>query len=229
MHRIDSSGAVSGLFQPGNPAIGQIATLIAYDWLNAIQEAICYTVEQAGIDLEKGNDAQLYDAIVALIAGVVGTGGGAVPTTLQILTAGLATGGGNLSADRTITVPKASAAQVAAGTDDASAITPLALATAAVAGLSANGYWKGPGGIILQWGGITGAYAQGSVAVTFPTTFPTECFRAIPVAVNSGAASNKDIWAQRVSYGTAGATFYFQNSASGSNSINGLDYIAIGR
>lgn len=47
----------------------------------------------------------------------------------QITGAGLATGGGDLHADRVITVAKASGAEAAAGTNDAKAVTPLALAT----------------------------------------------------------------------------------------------------
>lgn len=47
------------------------------------------------------------------------------PVTRTVGVAGLATGGGDLSADRTITVPKASQAQAEAGADDASAMTPL--------------------------------------------------------------------------------------------------------
>ena len=51
-----------------------------------------------------------------------------------ISTSGLATGGGTLSANRTITVPKASGSDVATGTDDTKAITPKALADAGFAG-----------------------------------------------------------------------------------------------
>lgn len=43
----------------------------------------------------------------------------------SVSAAGLASGGGTLSADRTITVPKASQAQAEAGADDATAMTPL--------------------------------------------------------------------------------------------------------
>ncbi len=53
-----------------------------------------------------------------------------VPTTRQVNTSGLATGGGDLTADRTITVPKASTAEAVAGTDDDKAVTPLGLARA---------------------------------------------------------------------------------------------------
>lgn len=45
--------------------------------------------------------------------------------TTTIATSGLATGGGDLSANRTISVTKSSQAQAAAGTDDSTAMTPL--------------------------------------------------------------------------------------------------------
>lgn len=69
MHRIDSSGAVAGLYTAGNPATGQRATLIDADHLNAIQEEICAVIEGAEIDLEKGTNNQLLAAIAAMIAG----------------------------------------------------------------------------------------------------------------------------------------------------------------
>jgi hypothetical protein len=49
--------------------------------------------------------------------------------TVTITGGGLATGGGSLAANRVITVPKATGAEAAAGTDDTKAITPLALVT----------------------------------------------------------------------------------------------------
>jgi hypothetical protein len=67
----------------------------------------------------------------AVAAGGGGGGGtGGVPTSRQILTAGLATGGGDLTADRTITVTKASQADVATGTDDTKALTSYSIAAA---------------------------------------------------------------------------------------------------
>ncbi|WP_067737076.1 hypothetical protein [Novosphingobium naphthalenivorans] len=128
MHRIDSNGAVDGKYQAGNPAIGQKATQIDADAMNALQEAICAVIETSGIELEKGDDTQLYAAIISLIAGVVGDGAGAVATTRQVLAAGLVTGGGDLAADRTFTVTKATAAEVSAQTRDDVAVTPLGLA-----------------------------------------------------------------------------------------------------
>ena len=169
MHRIDSSGHVDNKFQPGNPAIGQIATLIAADWLNAIQEAICRVIELANIDLEKGNDAQLYDAIIALIAGVVGDGSGAVPTTRQVATSGLAGGGGDLAGDRTIDVPVASQAEVAALTINNKAVTPLALAGLVGLTITGSAWIIKIGSVVLQiFNGTTTNF-------TLPQAYTTQC------------------------------------------------------
>lgn len=174
MYRIDGPGHVNNQFTEGNPNIGQQATKVAAAWLNAVQEEIAFTIEEAGIALDKENSHQLYAALVALIAGVVGDGDGAAPTTRQILTAGLATGGGDLAADRTITVPKASAAEVAVGTNDTKAVTPLALMGGAGArNLASTGY-ASIMGIMFQWGTCAiGPHATATIA--FPVAFPATC------------------------------------------------------
>ena len=59
--------------------------------------------------------------------------GGVIPSTRLISAAGLATGGGSMAADRTITVPKATPAQAIAGVSDEVALTPLTGALAASA------------------------------------------------------------------------------------------------
>lgn len=128
MHRIDTSGNVGNRFHPGNPATGQQATLVDQHWLNAVQEEIVSVILEANIALEKGNNRQLADAIVALVAGVVGDGSGSVTTTRQILAGGLLTGGGNLAADRTISLAKATVAEVTAQLRDDIAVTPAGLA-----------------------------------------------------------------------------------------------------
>jgi len=72
----------------------------------------------------------------------------AANTTRSVNTSGLATGGGALTADRTIAVPKASQAQAEAGTDDATAMTPLRTAQA-IAALSK------PIGVDQTWKDVT--------------------------------------------------------------------------
>lgn len=175
MHRVDSPGSVNGLFQNGNPVVGQQATQLLADWFNDVQENLAKVIEDAGLELEKGNWELLREAIVLMISGVVGDGAGAVPTTRTITGAGLATGGGDLTTNRTITVPKASSADVAAGTRDDAAITPLSL-LGGVGGrvLAATGYATLLGGVILQWTTAL-ANANGSTNVTLPTTFPSQC------------------------------------------------------
>lgn len=177
MHRIDGPGNVANRFSQGDPTVGQQATMVTADWANAVQEEIAHVIEEAGIVLDKASSTQLYEALVALIAGVVGDGDGAVPTTRIVAAAGLATGGGNLSADRTITVPKASAGDVATGTDDTKAVTSLALQGGIGGQLLAGIGYKTLLGLIIQWGTYT-VGANSSVNVSFPTTFPVMCAHA---------------------------------------------------
>lgn len=177
MHRIDTPGAVDGKFQDGNPAVGQQATQLRADWFNDVQEEIATVIEEAGIVLTKGDTDQLYSAIIALVAGVVGDGGGAVPTTRQVLAGGIATGGGDLAADRTITVNKATPGEVSAGVRDDVVVTPLGL-------VGLVGQTGAGGTMILTLGDaivqiFTGtAGANGTTVLTLPQAFPTECVAA---------------------------------------------------
>ncbi|QUM72172.1 gp53-like domain-containing protein [Sphingopyxis granuli] len=177
MERIAGPGNVNNQFSEGNPAIGQQATMVTAKWTNDVQEEICNVIEEAGIALDGEAQNQLYQAIVSLVAGVVGDGSGAVPTTRLVSAAGLATGGGDLAADRTITVPKASAAEVAAGTNDTKAVTPLALQGGVGGSLMAGVGYKTIFGLIFQWGTYS-VGANSSATVTFPSAFPSMCVYA---------------------------------------------------
>ena len=89
----------------------------------------------------------------------------------------------------TSTVLAASTAEAQAQTDNTKVITPLRLAQAlqgANQSLTANGYQRLPGGLILQWGITAAVGATGTVATTFPITFPTAC-RSVVVG-RTGAA-----------------------------------------
>lgn len=183
MHRIDTSGNVNNRFHPGNPATGQQATLIDQDWLNAVQEEIVNVILQANLSLEKGTNTQLAEAIVALIAGVVGDGSGAVPTTRQLLVAGgLLSGGGNLAADRTVTLTKATVAESAAQVRDDVVVTPASLA--GLVGLTVvGGAWViRLGEVIVQIFDAT-VSANTTTVLTLPQAFPSVCRIAL---VNGG-------------------------------------------
>lgn len=73
MHRIDNASSSSTLPTPQSPGPNvdgffQVGTILTHDWLNAIQEEICYCIEQAGFTLDKTNQSQLYAAIQYLIS-----------------------------------------------------------------------------------------------------------------------------------------------------------------
>lgn len=182
MHRIDTSGNVDNRFHPGNPATGQQATLIDQDWLNAVQEEIVNVILEANIELEKGTNDQLAAAIVALIAGVVGDGSGAVPTTRQVLSGGLVTGGGNLAADRTLTVTAATTAEAAAQTRNDVAVTPASLA-GLVSLTEIGGAWIIRIGPVIAQIFTGNVIANGTTVLTLPQAFPNDVRAAF---VNGG-------------------------------------------
>lgn len=114
-----------------------------------------------------------------------------VPGTRTISVGGLLQGGGDLAANRTLTVPVATQADAVAGTDGTLAMTPpttlAAIASQNAASLGQSGFQRLPSGMILQWGRFSlGAAAAASQNVTFPTAFPT-AFIAGFVGVDNAA------------------------------------------
>lgn len=115
----------------------------------------------------------------------------------SISASGLATGGGNLSENRTITVTAASQAQAQAGTDNATAMTPLRVAQAIAALVGVTVSFGAPGyikiaGLIIQWGSTAAADANGLAVGTLPTAFTTAVYMAISGenSTSSGASGN---------------------------------------
>lgn len=107
-----------------------------------------------------------------------------------IATAGLAQGGGNLAANRTITVPDATQAEAEAGTVSNKAMSPLRVAQA-IRALSqssrgGSGWQRLPTGLIIQWGGVDAA-GSGLVTTTFPLAFPNACLCVIGSDWNGGS------------------------------------------
>ena len=77
MHRIDTAtaeadkhGSGKDGFSEGDPQTGDPATIVSADFLDALQEEIAYTVEQSGGTLSKGDNTQLYTAIVAIATAI---------------------------------------------------------------------------------------------------------------------------------------------------------------
>jgi hypothetical protein len=78
MHRIDNSSAVTtmptrkppgtaGFFSFGDQTVGQLATIVEADILNAIMMEISNVVTGAGLTLNKTDDTQLRQAITAML------------------------------------------------------------------------------------------------------------------------------------------------------------------
>jgi len=128
----------------------------------------------------------VLDAAVSLINGSIAVLAAIVDGISDALTAllartvtgaGLATGGGDLTASRVITVPAATGSDVTTGTDNTKAITPLAFATAMGSrSLGSNGYVR-LFGFIVQWGTYS-VGANASVSPSLPMTFPNDCVHA---------------------------------------------------
>lgn len=79
MHRIDTPDAVNGLFDDGNPLLGRKGTMLDAAMANAWMLEIINVILHAGIQLEKGNNEQLRDAIIA-----IATGGGEAVTAAGV-------------------------------------------------------------------------------------------------------------------------------------------------
>lgn len=109
MHRIDTSTATPDhKFTEGDPTIPVAATTVSAPWLNAVQEELVAVITGAGLELQKSDNGQLWQAISQLITnakpglatkakpGLVQVGGGLDVTAkglLSVLTATLAQNG----------------------------------------------------------------------------------------------------------------------------------------
>lgn len=137
----------------------------------------------------------------------IGITGSAVDCSRSVLASGLATGGGALNANRTITVPAASQAQAQAGLDNATAMTPLRVAEYVSFQMSGsnttNGYRRLADGTILQWGTVISPGGTNQIAVVFPVAFPVAVFTVL--TVNGDTTANVGESGVRL-YSTTGAT-----------------------
>ena len=103
MHRIDSSTATpDNKFTEGDPTIPVAATTVTADWLNSVQEELVKIVTEAGLELDKADTSQLWQAIVKIIGvkapiattkapGLVQVGSGLAVTAAGLLSVLVAT------------------------------------------------------------------------------------------------------------------------------------------
>ncbi|VVT07389.1 gp53-like domain-containing protein [Erythrobacter sp. EC-HK427] len=139
----------------------------------------------AGESAARQNDDSALQALID--AEVVNRGDGdaalqALIDSLEAITitgSGLVTGGGNLTANRTLQVLAATGAEAIAEIINNKALTPLSLASFPRSAIT-NGYATipGTGGLIIQHGRFM-ANGNSSPTVTWPIAFPNECYAAI--------------------------------------------------
>lgn len=119
----------------------------------------------------------------------------------------------------------ATSSETLTGTDSVRAITPASFA--ANKSLSGNGYYKMPGGLILQWGSgtLSGTTNNSTTSVSFPTSFSTSCFFAVAGMADDGATAGCQTL--DASFNTTGMTLRVGNTGNAGNN-SGFYWFAIG-
>lgn len=165
------------------------------------------------------NKAVVPSSLVNILANIAGL------LARTISGGGLVTGGGNLTANRTLTVTAATGVEIAAGTNNAKAATPLAIAQVPQT-FGSNASILGLGGAITKMGSVS--VPQGSTAsISFPIAFPTACDRVLisPQGDNDGGdESDENWWVPPGSISASG----FQISTSGDGNTISYGWVAWG-
>jgi hypothetical protein len=153
----------------------------------------------------------------------------AVPGARTVLGSGLVTGGGDLSANRTLDVAIASIAEIVAGVVNNKAITP-----AGIGGLpksrTQNGFFTVPGGLIIQWVKYRQLITnEVQIPIAFPTTFPSAVFASVAMGYTDFYSNVRDLWPQILGEPDLGGCVIQTQSDDGVNMrIDGFDLILIG-
>lgn len=131
------------------------------------------------------------------------------------------------------TAKVATQAQVEAGADDTTMVTPKKLRAGFAISLGANGYIAFPtwlGGLIFQWGSVSSSYSTPNQFVytsfAWPIAFPNAYFQ-MAASLGSGNATNGFVNWSVESRTKTGATFIYANGAGNTNQT--LSYLAVGR
>jgi hypothetical protein len=166
--------------------------------------------------------------VPASLVNILATLASKAASARSIAGAGLATGGGDLTANRVITVAKASVAETIAGLLDDRAITPAALAgffASFPSSGSGDGVIRIPGtNRILMYGQVQ---VSGGASFSFPQAFPSACDRTfITLAGNPDNDDEPDEPAWSSSW--TAATFTVSVGSGDRNTAN-YSFWAIGR
>lgn len=113
------------------------------------------------------------------------------------------------------------AAELLTGTDTTRAATADSFTSNA--SIAANGYYKLPGGLILQWGTNTSGSAN-NLAITLPTAFASACYSG---GLNTIGATSRAVAV--ISCTTTTLTVARYNSSTGANTTDNIFWWAVGK
>lgn len=149
----------------------------------------------------------------------------------KILGGGLASGGGDLSADRTITVPAATAAQLVAATAGDAVLTPKTFSDMQALFGSGDNLIVLPGGWIVQLINYRALLVdEPLVTIQYPVAFPNRCVFAIAGAYISAASAVRDGAAQVCGEpGRTSCMVQVQADDQNDRRIDGINLLVIGR
>ncbi|WP_122314964.1 phage tail protein [Pseudomonas cichorii] len=125
----------------------------------------------------------------------------------------------------------ATQAEVNAGLDDVTVVTPRKIRKGFAISLAQNGYIALPswlGGLILQWGHTTVAGFDITHTTSFPLRFPTECLCAIAQSSNPTSNGYIDSGPQVVSFSSTNLSCYIQNYVGGVEPPHGFYWFGVG-
>jgi hypothetical protein len=179
------------------------------------------TVAQNAFQLGINNTLAAYQAAVnASIAAIQGR---------TITGSGLITGGGDLTANRVLSLLAASQAETRTGTSNAVALTPASLGPM-IKSMGSNGYVTIPGAdpansVLVQWGQFT-AGPNSSTAVTFPTSFTGAAYSVVADGTSDTSNDAQDNYpaVRRETITSSGFQVHNANA-----NADGCCFVAIGR
>lgn len=150
------------------------------------------------------------------------------PKTRKVSAAGLATGGGTLEADRTITVARATGPALRDAAAEDVAVTPASFGALGNT-VGPTGSYTLPGGRVDKWGKHRArANSEVTVAVVFDPPFPAECFNVSLTPFVDAPNTSDDYFCQLAGAPSAqGFTVQYQ-SDDANGGIDGFDWLAIG-
>lgn len=202
-----TSGAITANLPAASTASGMI---IAFKKTDSSTNAVIVTGHSTDT-IDGSNTYNLSAQYNYVILSCDGTGWDILSSTPPAIQAATTTVAGILMT--------ATAAIALAGTDTATALT--AAAFAGNKSLASSGYYKFPGGLIIQWGTTGSVTSGGSLSTNFPIAFPNSAYNAFITGTAPGSSGGA----------TAAVTSLSVNSFTINNNINvnqGFYWFALG-